>query len=164
MQLKNIASEYFFNKGLKKSKNRDLLGAINYYSKAIELSSSLRNGNINTILNDGSAANVDTIKTSKGIVNMYFNRACAYLDNCNYESAVNDYTKVIKYNHKDAEAYFKRAKANFFLDNQQEVEKDLAIAFQLDPKYNRDLMNSQTYNIFGNIIYRDHPSSLRTIY
>jgi tetratricopeptide (TPR) repeat protein len=95
---------------------------------------------------------------------MYFNRACAYFDNRNYESAVNDYTKVIKYNHKDAEAYFKRAKANLFLDNQQEVEIDLAIAFQLDPKYNRDLINSQTYNIFGNIIYHDHHPSLRTLY
>jgi TPR repeat protein len=37
MQLKNIASDYFFTKGLKKSKNRDLLEAIKYYTKAIEL-------------------------------------------------------------------------------------------------------------------------------
>lgn len=139
-------SEFFFNQGVEKSRNRDLKGAIEDYSKAIELTSGMSRRTITTKQPDGSTTHVDVIETTEGNANMYFNRGCAYFDIGNYVEAVDDYSKFIEYNQEDGEVYFKRATANYCLENDNEVEEDLAIAFKLHNKYNRELFLSQFRN------------------
>jgi tetratricopeptide (TPR) repeat protein len=137
---------FFFNEGLKKSKSKDLAGAIEDYSKAIFLSSGMSKQHITTKHPDGSIEHIDVINITEGTANMYFNRASAYFDAGNYEAAVNDYSKFIEYNQQDGEAYFRRATANYCLENDKEAEDDLAIALSLDPKYSKELFLSQFSN------------------
>lgn len=138
-------AEYFFNQGIEKSRNRDLKGAIEDYTKAIELSSGMTRRTINT-KEDCNTKHVDVIETTEGNVNMFYNRACAYFDTGNYAAAVEDYSKFIEYNQEDGEVYFKRATANYCIEKNQKVEEDLAIAFRLNPKYNGELFLSQFRN------------------
>lgn len=133
-------AEFYFNRGVERSKNRDLQGAIEDYSTAITLSSGAIRKTITTKQPDGSSVSVDVIKESEGTESMYFNRACAYFDIGNYAASIVDLTKFIEYNESDPEVYFKRAVANYCLENDAEVEDDLKLATSLDPKYNKQAL------------------------
>src|ERR1035437_6240968 len=136
-------AQFFFNRGLEKSTNRDLIGAIDDYTKAIELSSRITKRTITTKKSDGSMEHVNIIETNEGNVNVYFNRAFSYFAIGNYLASINDYSKVIEYSPKDAEAYFKRAAANYCFQNDKGADEDLSIAIKLNPKYSRELFLSQ---------------------
>ncbi len=83
---------------------------------------------------------VDVIEKSEGTKSMYFNRACAYFDIGNYAASIVDLTKFIEYDESDPEVYFKRAVANYCLENDDEVEQDLKLATLLNPKYNKQAL------------------------
>ena len=130
-------AEFYFNRGVERTKKRELQGAIEDYSAAITLSSGSVRKPITTSQPDGSTVSVDVIEESVGTESMYFNRGCAYLDIGNYTAAINDFSKFIEYNENDPEVYFKRAVANYCLENDDEVERDLELATALDLQYNK---------------------------
>lgn len=133
-------AEFYFNRGVEKSKKRDLQGAIEDYSAAIVLTSGTIRKTITTKHPDGSSESVNVIEISEGKENIYFNRACVYIDLGNYIAAINDLSKFIEYNENDAEVFFKRAIANYCLGNDNDVDQDLRLATSLDPKYNKDAL------------------------
>lgn len=136
-------AQFYFNRGVERSKNNDLLGAIEDYSAAIILTSSRTKKTISNKQPDGSITHVDVIEESEGDVNTYFNRGDAYFKLGKYGEAYEDYSKIILYNQQDAEVYFKRAIVNYCLENDVESNEDLATAFKLDPKYDRELFLNQ---------------------
>jgi tetratricopeptide (TPR) repeat protein len=132
-----MEAEFYFNRGVKKSQDRDLKGAIEDYSMAILLSSGSTRKTVMTERPAGSSESTNIIETSEGNESMYFNRACAYLDLGNYLAAISDLTKFIEYNYTDAEVFFKRAIANYCIENDESAEQDLRTATSLDPKYDK---------------------------
>lgn len=108
-------AQSYYNRGVEKSNSKDYLGAIEDYTKVIELTSSSGRRTISTKHPDGSIEHVDVIETSEGDTNAYYNRGCAYFDIRIYEAAIHDFSKVIEYTPEDAEAYFRRATAYYCL-------------------------------------------------
>jgi tetratricopeptide (TPR) repeat protein len=141
-----MEAELFFNRGVAKTRIKDLVGAIEDFTTAIDLSSGTVKKTLTTNLDDGSTQHVNVFENSEGYANMYFNRACAYMDLGNYMDAIYDLSKVIQYTPNDAEAYFKRAISNYCIENDEESNKDLATANNLNSIYNQELFTS----IFGN--------------
>ena len=136
-------AEFYFNRGVEKTREKDLIGAIEDYSTAIELSSGQTKKTISEKISETETIHTNIIETSVGNENMYYNRACCYFDLGNYEKAENDYSLFIEYNQNDPEVYFKRAITYYCLEKDNLVEEDLAKAFELDPKYNRQLFSQQ---------------------
>ena len=135
-----MEAEFYFNRGVKKSQDRDLEGAIEDYSMAILLSSGSTRKTITTEHPDGSLESTNIVETSEGNESMYFNRACAYLDLGDYPDAIADFTKFIEYNDTDGKVFFKRAIANYCVENDEEVERDIRSANSLDPKYTMEVL------------------------
>lgn len=133
----------YFNQGIEKSRKKDLEGAIQDYTKAIELSSSTTKRTITEKDNDGSLLHTNIIETNEGNVNVYYNRGCAYFDTHNYKEALYDYSKVIEYSPQDAETYFRRATVNYCLGYDEASKEDLSKAFNLNPKYTEELFLNQ---------------------
>lgn len=131
-----MEAEFYFNRGVERSVSRDLEGAIEDYTMAISLASGSLKKTITNKNPDGSLESTIVTESSEGNESMYFNRACAYLDLGNYNSAIADLTKFIEYNNSDGEVFFKRAIANYCLGNDENVEEDLKSANTLDSKYN----------------------------
>lgn len=133
-----MEAEFYFNRGVERSQQRDLQGAIEDYSIAITLSSGTECKTLSSKQPDGSSISVDVIEGSVGYESMYFNRACVYIDLGNYAAAIKDFTKFVEYNQNDAEVFFKRAIAHYCLENVEDAEQDLKLANSLDPKYNNE--------------------------
>ena len=136
-------AEFYFNRAVEKTRQKNLMGAIEDYSTAIELSSGQMTKTISVKKSETETIHTNIIETSVGFENMYYNRACCYFDLGNFEKAESDYTKFIEYNQNDAEVYFKRAVTYYCLEKDDLVEEDLAKAFNLDPKFNRELFSQQ---------------------
>lgn len=135
-------AEFYFNRGLDKIRIKNLTGAIEDFTIAIQLSSRTTKKTITTDVGEGVTHHVNVVDISVGHLNMYYNRACAFVDIGNYEDAIYDFSKVIQYNPEDAEAYFKRAIAYCCIGNVEQKNEDLAKAYKLDPKYNQELFSS----------------------
>lgn len=136
-------AEYYFNRGVEKTQNRDLTGAIEDYSHAIELSSGEVNKEVSEKVSESETIHTNIIETSIGFENMYFNRACCFFDLGDYQNAIEDYSKFIEYNQNDAEVFFKRATAYYCLEQDDEMEEDLAKASKLNSVYTRELFLKQ---------------------
>jgi len=68
-------------------------------------------------------------------ISAYISRGDAYANNKRFDIAIEDYTKVIKMDSKNAEAYYQRSLANKTLFNWQETKDDYSTAVSLDPEY-----------------------------
>lgn len=136
-------AEFYFNRAVEKTREKDLIGAIEDYSTAIELSSEQTKKTISEKQSETVTIHTNIIETCVGYENMYYNRACCYFDLGNFEKAAIDYTKFIEYNQNDAEVYFNRALTYYCLEKNDLVEEDLKKAFKLDPKFNRQLFSQQ---------------------
>lgn len=134
---------HFFNQGIEKFRNRDYLGAIQDYTAAIKLSSGVTPETNTEKHSDGSVSHIKVFNISEGFGEIYFNRGLAYMDIGMYVEALEDFTKVIAYASKDAEVYFKRAIVNYCLENDNEMEEDLKMAFSLDSKYTHEFFQKQ---------------------
>ncbi len=132
----------YFNRGNEKYRIKDFLGAIDDFSKAIELSSNISRRTITETGPGGSTISTNVFDICEGNVNTYYNRACAYYDSGQFAKALQDYTKVLEYTPDDAEAHFKRGVTNYCLFNDKEMETDLAIAYRLDHKYTKEYFQS----------------------
>ena len=139
-------SQSYFNQGNEKCKNKDLAGAIEDFTKAIELCSSVKYKTNNEKGSDSSVESAHIIKPNAGNVNIYFNRGCCYFYLRMYNEAIADYSKVIEYSSTGAEVYFRRATANYYIKNDLGMKSDLAKAEKLDAKYTRELFLSQFQN------------------
>ena len=133
----------YFNQGNEKCKNKDLAGAIEDFTKAIDLCISVKYKTNTEKDSDSSVESANVIKPNARNVNIYFNRGCCYFYLRMYNEAIADYSKVIDYSSNSAEVYFRRATANYCIKNDSEVESDLAKAEKLDAKYTRELFLSQ---------------------
>ena len=63
-----------------------------------------------------------------------FNRAVYKYENLDYKGAIEDYTKVIERNNKDAKAYLSRGLAKYFLQDFEGAIEDQNKAIEIDPK------------------------------
>ncbi|HBX53571.1 MAG: hypothetical protein A2275_08675 [Bacteroidetes bacterium RIFOXYA12_FULL_35_11] len=97
----------FLESGKNKFKNRDYKGAVEDFTKAIELDP-----------ND---------------MNFYLQRGYAYGLIDNYESAITDYTTIIKKEPKHTFAYISRGAAYNKLKKYEKALNDLSKAIELDP-------------------------------
>ncbi|MBV5343500.1 tetratricopeptide repeat protein [bacterium] len=131
-------AQFYFDRGNEKYRIKDFLGAIDDFSKAIELNSSISPRTITENGPDNSTIYTNVFDICEGDVNSYYNRACAYYDSGQFAEALHDYTKVLEYTPDDAEAHFKRGVTNYCLFNEKEMEADLATAYRLNPKYSRE--------------------------
>lgn len=136
-------SQSYFNQGNEKCKNKNLAGAIEDFTKAIEMCVSVKHKTITEKDSDSSVESVNVIKPNAGNVNIYFNRGCCYFYLRMYHEAIADYSKVIEYSSNGADVYFRRATANYCIKHDSEMESDLAKAEKLDAKYTRELFFSQ---------------------
>ena len=134
----------YFNSGIEKQNKTDYEGAISDYTTAIFLDSSQERKTLTNKNEDGSIEQIDVIELNEGSVSFYFNRGSCYIRLGKYLQAVEDFTHIIDYTPNDAEAYFKRAIANYCLENDLEVRIDLGIAYELDPKFSEE----EFYKIF----------------
>ena len=67
-------------------------------------------------------------------------------ENKDYLGAIEDFTRAIELTSDSAtlgEIYFKRATANFHIQNSEATARDLTKAFEFDPKYNQELFWNQ---------------------
>ena len=67
-------------------------------------------------------------------------------ENKDYSGAIEDFTRAIQLTSDSAtlgEIYFKRATANFRIQNSEATADDLIKAFEFDPKYNQELFWNQ---------------------
>ena len=135
-------AKFYFNQGIEKSRQKDFLGAIQDYTTAIKLTSGVTKRTITENHPNGTLVHTNVFDISEGFGEIYFNRGLAYLDIGKYIEAVEDFAKVIEYAPNDAEAYFKRAVANYCLENDSEMKDDLTKAFNLDSKYTKELFLS----------------------
>ena len=72
-----------------------------------------------------------------------------------YLKAYDDFSKVIEYCPKDAEAYFKRAIVNYCLENDDASKHDLLKAESLDLKYSEEYFWSQFSKLIFALISGD---------
>ena len=128
------ADEYFRN-GIEKQNNYDYEGAIFDYTFAIFTGTTHERKTISKKLSNTHMQHVDVIETKGASSDYYYNRGICLSNTGKYMEAVDDFTYVIDCNPNDAEAYFKRAIANFALNNELETHIDLGIAYELDSKY-----------------------------
>ncbi len=65
------------------------------------------------------------------------------MDIAKYAEAYEDFSKVIEYFPKDAEAYFNRAIVNYCLEDDDASKNDLEKAKSIDPKYTDEFFRAQ---------------------
>ena len=101
---------------------------------AIKLTSGVTPGSVTEKTPEGHTVTTNVYNISEGFAEVYFNRGLAYLDIRKYNEAYEDFSKVIEYFPKDAEAYFKRSIVNYCLEDDIASKKDLEKANRIDPK------------------------------
>lgn len=136
-------AQTFFDKGVGKIQNQDFHGAIEDFTAAISLTSGVERKTVTEHRQDGSISHTDIIETSEGRGNIYFNRGLAYMALCQYEEAIQDFTKEIEYSPNDGELYYKRGTAFYCLGKDNDAEADLMAAHKLNPIYTHQLFLSQ---------------------
>jgi tetratricopeptide (TPR) repeat protein len=139
-------AQQFFNSGVQKSFKNDFIGAIEDYTIAIKLSSSITPKTITNKYTEGSAnitEQVNVYDINEENTSMYFNRGCAYLAIGKFNDAVQDFSKVLEHTPDDAEVYFKRATANYCLRHDEMAKSDLSTAMKLDSKYTEEMFAAQ---------------------
>ena len=102
------ATEYY-SEGNKKLYIKDYEGAIENYSKAIDLSSKFADA--------------------------YFNRGIAYVRINEYNKGIDDFTKVISLDSSSFDVFFHRAYSNFQLNNWERCIDDCNKAILINPNY-----------------------------
>jgi tetratricopeptide (TPR) repeat protein len=103
-----VSAKEFLDNGIAKADAKDYLGAIDDYSKAINL--------------------------NPKYVDAYFNRGVAKGNVKDYAGAVADYTRTIELDPKDAVAYFNRGTVKVILKDVAGATADFAKAIKLDSK------------------------------
>lgn len=98
----------FYNTGLEKAKQKDYTGAIEEFTRALQLAP------------DAEA---------------YYQRGLAYYDSGAIHNAVSDYTEALNLNPQCVEAYYCRALARVTLKNLPGAEADVDQAIRLNPNY-----------------------------
>ncbi|MGB3757799.1 MAG: tetratricopeptide repeat protein [Rivularia sp. (in: cyanobacteria)] len=117
----NVAK--YFNSGIKRLEQGDYQGAIDDFTKAIEINPTL--------------------------VAAYYNRAIARHQLQNYQRAIADFTKVIQINPKIAIAYYNQGIIRGQLQDFQGAIADFTSSIEINPKldiayYNRGVARSQS--------------------
>ncbi|MBW4683447.1 MAG: tetratricopeptide repeat protein [Microcoleus vaginatus WJT46-NPBG5] len=101
----------FNNRGVETLEKADYRRALEYFTQAVSLNSS--------------------------IAESYFGRGIAYSALGNNQKAVQEYNQVIKLNANYTEAYFNRALAQYVLGNKQQTVADLSETLRIDPNHAR---------------------------
>ena len=137
-----IATDYVFNADQRFEK-KDYKGAIEAYSKAIEINpahpSAYNNrGASRHYLQDYQGAKEDyskSIEINPKDADAYYNRGLAKTYLKDYRGAILDYNRVIKINPNDADAYYYRGLNKANLTNYKDSKNDYSKAIEIDPKY-----------------------------
>ena len=98
----------YYNKGVELSESKDYHGAIDAYTKAIELNPKLSEA--------------------------YYNRGLAKINIQDYNGAIADFTKTIELNPKDAKAYYNRGLAKIDIEDYNGALADANNVIELNPK------------------------------
>lgn len=122
-----ILTKYYYWIGYSKHKSNDKKGAIEDYSKVLELDSKF--------------------------VTAYISRGSAFLDLKKYNEAITDYNKAIELAPHDAQIYAYRGRAYYEVEQFKEAMEDYDKALTLDDEnayalYNRGLLKYAVYYDF----------------
>ncbi|MBD2042502.1 tetratricopeptide repeat protein [Microcoleus sp. FACHB-672] len=101
----------FNNRGVLKLEKAEYRRALEYFTQAVSLNSS--------------------------IAESYFGRGIAYSALGNNQKAVQEYNQVIKLNANYSQAYFNRALAQYVLGNKQQTVSDLSETIRVEPNHAR---------------------------
>jgi serine/threonine protein kinase len=138
-----LSAKDYFNRGYKCGETKDYSGAIENYSKAIELNPQYASAYYNRGYAYYNKGNYDqaikdynkTIVLNPQHANAYNNRGIAYKKKGNYDQAIKDYNKTIVLNPQYANAYNNRGIAYKKKGNYDQAIKDYNKAIELNPLY-----------------------------
>ncbi|NLN73143.1 MAG: tetratricopeptide repeat protein, partial [Bacteroidales bacterium] len=136
----NESIEYY-NKGVELDESKDYHGAIDAYTKAIELNPKLSEAYYNRGLakyniqdyNGAIADCTKAIELNPKDAEAYNNRGLAKDDIQDFNSAIADYTKAIELNPKLSEAYNNRSVAKINIQDYNGAIADCTKAIELNP-------------------------------
>lgn len=139
LNLHSQTSEDYFLNGIAKGKEKNHQGAINDFTKAIELKNDYyeaynNRGNAKAELGNHKAAIDDfnkAIKIKNNYAEAYYNRGFSKELLKDFEGAILDFNKAIELRNNYAEAYFNRGTAKLLLGNKNNGCEDLKIANEL---------------------------------
>ena len=143
---RNLKAEEYNRKSVKAWKNKDYEKAIDFASKAISF--------------------------NNNVARIYYNRGLSYLDNGNYEEAIQDFTQAIKLYKDSNEFLIKRYKAMFlrrglayqFTEKHDEAIKDFTEYIDID-SLNAEIyfFRAKSYSLRDSLLYakQDFNTALR---
>ena len=143
------SGEKYFNIASQKSDSGDFIGAIEFYTKCIEIEPSLLEAYHNralakTNLKDYEGAIIDhdkCISIDSTNADFFYGRARAKYFLRDYKGCIIDNSIVIKLNPSFGLAYLKRGLVNVFIGNKVDGCKDLIKAKELNAKNAKEIMN-----------------------
>ncbi len=138
-----LTAETLFDRAIDKRKNGDIQGAIDDYTKAIEIDPKYvdaynNRGNARSTLGDKQGAIADynkAIELNPTYARAYSNRGLARADLGDKQAAIVDYNKAIELDPNYALAYYNRANARDDLGDKQGAIVDYTKSIELDPSY-----------------------------
>jgi tetratricopeptide (TPR) repeat protein len=136
-------AEEYFNKAYGKNEIKDYQGAIEDYTKAIEINPNYseaynNRGTVKTNFKDYKGAIEDYTKAigiNSNYSDAYNSRGTAKSILEDYRGAIADYTKAIEINPNDSEAYNYRGDSKVQLKDYQGAIEDYTKAIELNPNY-----------------------------
>ena len=139
----------YFKRGLAKSGQKDLDGAIADYTEAIRLRPNLafaynNRGNAKTYKGDidgGIADYTEAIRLNPNEVIYYVSRAQSRFDKGDFDGTIADFTEAIRLNPTHASYYLNRGIASRKRGYTDRALADFTEAIRLDPKYGRAYVN-----------------------
>ncbi len=150
-KLNQNSFQYHIESGLEKSKNNDYEGAIEDFTKAIELNPEnedayIERGIAKYKLEDYEGAIEDfteAIELNPENEDAYYWRGFTKYDLKDYEASIQDFTKVIELNPDNGDAYFERGIAKYELEDYEGAGEDFTQVIELNP-YD-ELLSSALY-------------------
>ncbi|MCJ7482893.1 MAG: tetratricopeptide repeat protein [Thermodesulfovibrionales bacterium] len=136
-------TEIYLAEGSKKIENQDYNGAIQDFTKVIDLNPTnavtyFYRGNAKSSNEDYDGAILDyskAIELDPKVVNTYINRGLAKDINKDLMGAMMDYSKALELDPKNVDAFDKRGRTKAKLEDYRGAILDYTKAIELDPKY-----------------------------
>lgn len=143
------SGEKFFNIAIQKFDSADFKGAVEYYTKCIELETSLAEAYHNRALSkcnlkdyEGAILDHDKcISIDSSSIDYFYNRARAKFFIRDYYGCIKDNSTVIKMNPNFGLAYLNRGLVSSILGNKEDGCKDLIKAKEFNIKNAQEIMN-----------------------
>jgi tetratricopeptide (TPR) repeat protein len=140
---KDLSAEEYFNQAYRKRKNGDTSGAIEDYTRAIQLkpdyaTAYLNRGAARYVQGDISAAIQDydrAIQLKPDYADAYLNQGAAHSAQGDLSTAIQDYDRAIQLKPDLATAFYNRGLTRYYQGDMKAAIQDYSRAIQLKPDY-----------------------------